>query len=205
MPRLRSGRGAPADDDQRRAAGRLPLGVEHLPRAAKVPAGRGIERQHAAIPRIERDGDLVVADAAIELERQHEAEHDRTAALELAPQIVVLARDRIRLEAARPREIAQGAEPDAALGGADLADELVESPPLAPRTRDHRERGEAAVVPRPLPDDRDVRGPEPASVERGGLGGPRAALVGQPHAATGQRDRERDQRGAREGGHGPLR
>jgi len=50
-----------------------------------VAPGRGIERDHGAVARIERDRHLVVVEAAIELERQHEAEHDRPALRELAP------------------------------------------------------------------------------------------------------------------------
>jgi hypothetical protein len=194
-PRLPHG-GRLSDDDERRAARCLPLGVEHLPRAAEVLAGRRIERDHAAISRIEGDRDLVVVNAALHLERQHEAEQDRAALLELAAQIAVRARDGIRLEAARAREVAERAELDAALRRGHLAHELVEGPLMAPRTRDHRERGEAAIVLRPLADDRRRRGAQPAGVERGGLHRAGAAGVRQSDTTAGQRD-QRDQHEAR--------
>jgi hypothetical protein len=205
--RLHGGRHS--DDDERRAARRFPLRVEHLPRAAEVPPGRRIERDDAPVPRIEGDRDLVVVDAALHLERQHEAEQDRAALRELAPQIVVRARDGVRLEAARAREVAERAELDAALRRVGLAHELVEAPPVAPRARDHRERGEAAIVLRPLADDRCRRRAQPAGIERGGLHRACAAGVRQPDAAAGQREQReqrhpqgrRAPRGARSGAH----
>ena len=189
------GAGALADDDERRAAGRLPLRVEHLPGPAELPPGRGVERDHAAVARIERDGDLVVAERAIELERQHEPEQHGAPLRQLALEVGLRAADRVRLEAAGPRDVAQRAQPDAALGRFDLARQLVDAPLKAPRARDHRERGEAAVALRLLPHDGRRRGAKPAIADLGRTDGPRAAGVLQADAAAGRRDRERDHAG----------
>jgi hypothetical protein len=208
---LAIGRGpyhARTDDDQRRAPGGLPLGVEHLPGAPQVSPGRGIERDHAAVARIERDGDLVVAAAAPALERQDEAEDHRPAGRELAPEVGVRAADRVRLEAARPGEVAQRAELDAAVRHADLARQLVHGPPPAPRPRDHGERGEAAVVRRLLVHDGRGRGAEPSGAELARPDRARAADVRQAHAAAGDHDRRGDRepaRRARCGRHGRAR